>query len=344
MPDFPYINARVRAMRSRLLDAGQTEELLGAPTLEAFLQRLATTPYGLDLQTALTRSRGIEAVDEALGRNFAAATQKILSFADGRPRALIEVLLLRWDLANVRAVLRGKHTERSEEQIMDSVLPAGLLSEVALRELARQPGIPGVAGALEALGHPLGPAVAQGLAAYVEGRDLLALELSLDRFYAEYVLTTVRGGGHDEVVLQELLAAEIDVLNVKIAVKLARHGETLSTSARRPFFLPGGSIVREDLFLALSRPETAERAWQALRAHGFPAETIPESLTEFEKTVDLMFNRWTTRLYLGDPLGIDIVVGYLTLKYNEVVNLRLIARSKSLGIPRDLVRKEMVRV
>jgi len=29
------------------------------------------------------------------------------------------------------------------------------------------------------------------------------------------------------------------------------------------------------------------------------------------------------------------------MKYNEVVNLRLIARSKALGIPRDRVRKEM---
>jgi vacuolar-type H+-ATPase subunit C/Vma6 len=46
-------------------------------------------------------------------------------------------------------------------------------------------------------------------------------------------------------------------------------------------------------------------------------------------------------LYLGDPLGVDVVVGYLTLLANEIRNLRLIARSKALGIPRDLVRREM---
>jgi len=342
MPDFPYINARVRAMRGRLLDAGRMEELLGAPTFDAFLQRLGTTPYGPDLQEALTRYRGIEAVDHALARNFAATTQKILSFADGKPRTLLEALLLRWDLANVRAALRGKHTERSEAHIMESVLPAGLLGEVALRELARQPDIPGVAGALEAFGHPLGQAVAQGLPAYLETRDLLALELTLDRFYAEYVLGVARGTGHNESVLMELLSAQIDVLNVKTAVKLARYEETLPAQARRRFFVPGGSVVREDLFLALSHPETAEGGWQALRVHGFPTDKIPDSLTEFEKALDRVFLRGATRLYLGDPLGIDIVVGYVALKYNEVVNLRLIARSNALGIPRDLVRKEMV--
>jgi len=36
-----------------------------------------------------------------------------------------------------------------------------------------------------------------------------------------------------------------------------------------------------------------------------------------------------------------VVIAYLAMKYNEVVNLRLIARGKALGIPRDRVRKEM---
>src|SRR4030067_285780 len=142
MPDFYYINARVRAMRSRLLDPGRMEELLGALTFDALLAGLNNTPYGRDLQEALARYRGIQAVDEALARNFSATTQKIRSFGDGKPRALIEALLLRWDLANVRAVLRGKHTGRAEEDIMESVLPAGLLNRVALREPSRQAGTP----------------------------------------------------------------------------------------------------------------------------------------------------------------------------------------------------------
>ncbi|MGQ0572495.1 MAG: V-type ATPase subunit, partial [Armatimonadota bacterium] len=107
MPDFPYINARVRAMRSRLLSAAQLEDLLATPTLAAFLQALASTPYGGDLQEALVRYEGLRAVDEALTRNFQHATQKILKFADGRPRELIEVVLLRWDLENLRAIVRG---------------------------------------------------------------------------------------------------------------------------------------------------------------------------------------------------------------------------------------------
>ncbi len=342
MPDFAYINARVRAMRSRLLDPGRMEELLGAPSFDAFLAGLNNTPYGRELQEALARYRGIQAVDAALARNFSATTQKIRKFGDGKPKALIEALLLRWDLSNLRAVLRGKHTGRSEEEIMESVMPAGLLTEVALRELARQPDIPAVAGTLEAMEHPFALPLAEGLRDYLEGHDLLGLEMHVGRYYAEHVLSVARGGGHNETILRELVQAEMDALNVKTAVKLVRLDEPLGLETRRRFFVPGGAIVTEEIFLLLTTPETAEQGWRALGAHGFPLQEPREALTEFEKTLDLLLARGTARLYLRDPLGIDVVVGYLALKYNEVVNLRLIARSKMLGIPRDLVRREMV--
>src|SRR4030067_2678848 len=129
MPDFPYINARIRAMRSRLLDAGQMEELVSVPALDAFTQALNTTPYGHDVQEALTRSPALQAVDASLARNFYHTTTKILGFADGKPRQLIEIVLMRWDLANLRLILRGKHTGSRGEGIARNVMPAGSLHQ-----------------------------------------------------------------------------------------------------------------------------------------------------------------------------------------------------------------------
>ena len=134
MPDFPYINARVRAMKSRLLDPGRMEELLAVPTLDAFIQALNNTPYGHDLQEALSRYATLQAVDVALARNFYNTTTKVLSFADGKPRALIEVVLMRWDLINLRIILRGKHSGVHQDDIASSLIPAGSLGEAALRE------------------------------------------------------------------------------------------------------------------------------------------------------------------------------------------------------------------
>ena len=55
MGDFPYINARVKVMKSRLLPQTRFEELLQAPDLNAFIQGLSETPYNMELQEALSR-------------------------------------------------------------------------------------------------------------------------------------------------------------------------------------------------------------------------------------------------------------------------------------------------
>ncbi len=330
-------------MRSRLLSAAQLEDLLGTPTMAAFLQGLASTPYGADLQEALVRYQGLRAVDEALSRNFQRATQAILRFADARPRALIEVVLLRWDLENLRVIVRGKHAGRPPEEVNQALLPAGTLREVVLKEMAGYPDMTGLAGTLEAVGHPMAPAMAKGVAEYVEAKDLTALELHLDRAYAERGLQQIGRGGQDAAVLREMLEAEIDVANAKTALKLASAGN-LSKAERLRYFIPGGPLLTAERFVALASPETQAQAAARLRARGFPVPDLPAGLIAFEREIDLKVARDMASRYLGDPLGVDIVIGYVAMKSTEVANLRFIARGKFLGLAREAIRREMVLV
>lgn len=342
MPDFPYINARVRAMRSRLLDAGRMEELLALPTLDGMIQGLANSPYGPELQEALTRYSGLRAIDEALSRNFSHTTRKILGFADGKAHALIETILMRWDRANILLVLRGKHNGRPREEIVSNLFPAGQLSEVALQELASAPDIAGVVGTLGGLGHPFATALSQGLPAYQQTHDLFELELWLDRAYATYGLQLAVGRGYNEQVTRQFLQTDLDATNVKTALKL-RGASELSRKAIARFFIPGGAIVTEDLFFMLVDPATAEQGIRRLRVHGFPIPAV-EDLAALERELDLTILQAQTARFLEDPLSVDIVIAYVAMKYREIANLRLIARSKAFGIPRDRVRKELVGV
>jgi vacuolar-type H+-ATPase subunit C/Vma6 len=98
------------------------------------------------------------------------------------------------------------------------------------------------------------------------------------------------------------------------------------------------------VFESLADPATAEQGLSALRLQGFPIRAPVGDLAAFERDLDRALVRAAAALYRGDPLEIDIVVGYLAQKYNEVVNLRLIARGKVLGIPRERIRQEMVEV
>ncbi|MDR7420387.1 MAG: V-type ATPase subunit [Armatimonadota bacterium] len=348
MPDFPYINARVRAMRSRLLTPAQIEDMLALPSLAAFLQALAATPYAVDLQEAQVRYDGVRAVDAALAGNLQRTTRSILEFADGAPRHLITVLLLRWDLANLQALVRGKHAGWPAERLVDALLPAGTLSELTLKEMAGHPNLTALAGTLEVVNHPLVMALVEGVAEYANTRDPLSIELRLTRAYAGYVLRQSRGA--EARALREILRSELDATNIKTALRLASAratapGALSSEEERLRFFISGGATVTEKLFLELSDERTQARAWRHLRVLGFPVKTLPEDLVAFERELDVrMTDALAARYVMGDPLGLDIVIGYLAMKSGEVANLRLIARGKFLGLAREAVRRELVRV
>ncbi len=343
MPDFPYINARVRAMHSRMLRPDQVDELLGTSSLAAYLQALSLTPYGGELQESLSRFEGVRAVDDALARDLQRASRAILGYADGLPRRLIEVVLMRWDLVNLNAIVGGKHMARPPEEISAALLPAGLLGRTVLEEMAAAPDAKRVVGVLAAVDHPLAGRVAEGFLEYTASHDALALQARITRAYAGLVIERTRGRNRSARLLRGLLQAELDSGNAKTALRLARMPE-VDTSVRRRMYVPGGELLDEELFITLSFPATQAQAWRELRSGGFPVRDLPEDLVRFERELDLRLARLHAAEYRGDPLGIGIVLGYLAKKSAEVVNLRLIARGRLLGMPREMLAAEMMRV
>jgi len=342
MGDFPYINARVKVMKSQLLPPSRLEELLHAGDLDAFIQALGETPYNVELQEALSRFTGLRAVDEALSQNFYHTTRRILSFADGDPRRLIEVVLLRYDLQNIRAIVRGRHTGKTEEEILATLYPGGLLSEAKLRELLQQPDLRAVADTLVTWMHPLGLALRQGVDAAQRSGSLLDIEVALDRAYVRYGLEVADGDGHSEVTLRRFLQNEVTATNVKTALKLRRVRE-LSREERERFFIPGGYILPRDRFLALADPQSSAADIAALRLWGAELGG-QEGLLETERAIDRALQKTAAQMYFGDPLALDVVIGYLTRKAAEVSNLRVIAHAKQLGLAGDVARQEIVLV
>ena len=339
MGDFPYINARVKVMKSQLLPRSRVDELLQTPDLETFIQDLAETPYNMELQEALTRFAGVRAVDEALAQNFYHATRRILSFADGPERRQIEVVLLRYDLQNIRAIIRGRYTGKAEDEILATLYPGGVLSEARLRELLAQPDLRAIADTLVTWMHPLGRALREGVDAAQRSGSLLDAEIALDRAYAQYGLRVADGEGDGDATFRRVVGSEITATNVRTALKLRRMKD-LSREERERFFIRGGALSLER-FLSLADPQSslAEAADLRLFGAAFPGT---ENLLEVEQAIDRASQRMAARLSLGDPLALDVVIGYLAQKAAEVSNLRLIAHAKLLGISSDDVQQELI--
>ena len=152
--DLGYINARVRGLKSQLLGPEFYNDALGATDFRAFTSSLSQSPYMRDLEEAGARYEGLGAVDAALATNFYRTTRSILTFSDGRAERLIAVLLLRYDLANLKAIARAKHAGREYEDVRNALLPAGRLKPAVLETIAGAPDLPAAAQLLAFYGAP----------------------------------------------------------------------------------------------------------------------------------------------------------------------------------------------
>ncbi len=342
MSNYGYLNARLRGQHSRLLTLKDYEELLALPDLAAMERWLESSQYAKDWHQAKTRYKGLEAVEQALESNFARTAGRIQSMSQGWAHKLIRVLMRRWDLHNILAVVRGIHQGWSSEQVGRGLWPVGNFGPARLAELARQTDLGQVADTLATWGEDLAAPLNRHLPQYRQNKNLAALETEILRFYYGQALSSVRGWGHGPRLLRRLLQQEIDLHNVKTYARLSEKPGVSSDEALR-YFIAGGRYLDQKTYLSLFDDRLRRRTLSRLRStplHGL----LSAGDDRLQEEVDLnrTLSEQRHRLFRGDPLAIDVAVGFLWRKFHEVSNLRLLARAKVFGPGPEALRSDLL--
>jgi V/A-type H+/Na+-transporting ATPase subunit C len=339
--NYGYLNARVRGLRTRLLQPGFVDQVLAGGGFETFVNALAQTTYARDLETARGLAPGepvsLTAVDRAIASHFQRVTSDLLRHADGEARTLVGLLLRRYDVANLKAVARAFHAGKAgaerddaQEAVLSATLPAGELDAGTLRTMAGASDLPAAAQALVVAGHPLAAEFRAAVADYAKDHDLLALELRLDLAHHASVLAEAREAGAPDAFLH-YLELEIDATNLLTAVKL--RGRDVDAAA---CFVPGGRRLSRAQFLALaSSPPDAP-----LPEVRGPFAGLPAHEGELEGWLRAAIER-AARTLTADPLDIGLVTHYLRAKERETAMLRLLARGTFYGVPAATLKREL---
>lgn len=351
-----YGNARIRAMKSRLLDARTYEDLLAAMSIDACIELLSGTAYKAEIEATLVKYGGLQCVTEALRVNVANTIGKLKTFFSGRPRELVAMLLARWDIFNLMTILRGQARGVSTDEILHTLMPVGELTEVELREMAQQPSIRATADLMLTWHLPYARPLARTLQARGDA-DLWHLETWLNQLLYREALEGL-GEAQNDLLVKEMLQTEIDIVNVSTLLRLCRLPDRATqlqsrygSAAALPLLTPGGGLQRDTLE-KLSRATDIESMVRALSDTPYAAILSNRlqmshqraDLAALQRGLEEFLVRRGVGMFHGDPLSIAIPIGYMWAKTNEVTNVRLIAQGKALGWDRDAMVRDMIRV
>jgi V/A-type H+/Na+-transporting ATPase subunit C len=348
--DNGYVNARVKGMYSRLLTKGSLSNLILKPDISSLITALEDSPYQKDLERALVTKPGLSGIEEALRLNFIGTIQKIAGFLEGeKGERYITIFSSKWDIHNLKTILRGKRIYVTSKEIQENLVPAGEFDASLLSELLKQTDIKSVIDLLATWDVSYAIPLTNAFPEYSQNSDLIVLENALDRFYYQRSLDLVNGKSADEHTIRNIIGIEIDLVNLKSILMMVRDNIDLEDADS--MLLDGGNIFDRKKLRKLidmgsvagvieSLEQTPYRFLEDLRS----TEGDNLKISAYQHLLDEYLIRHAVRLYRGDPLSVTVVIGYLWAKYTEIMNLRIIARCKNALIPPEDMEAEMVYV
>jgi V/A-type H+-transporting ATPase subunit C len=353
MGGLDYGNARLRAMRSRLLAAADYDSLVGTDSMDGLVSALTATAYATDIDAALPRFAGLRRFDEIVRQHLTRVLGPLPSYYENPRDGVVGLLTDRWDLHNLRTLFRVKSRFEATDEMLRLMVPIGRLGAAELNELAVQPSLRYVIDLMVAWRIPsrqTAQAVRDAWPAYESSGDLTVLETALGRAFANRVDEQLDG---DDSEAAAVLRGELDEINVLTCLRLraARQaGEnTRLDTLGIDHYLPGGRIR---LALLADIAATDDRSTAASLLQRLPL--VPgwsPALHDWAASGDLVALATALRLAAtrhavglfgrGDPLGYDIPVAFTRAQEHEARNLRWIGRGIVHGFRRPEVEHDL---
>ena len=348
--DSGYANARLRGMRSRLLPREMYERLIDAADMSQVVKQLMETPYAPDLESELVHGRTAAVVDAALKENMVAAYRKVLTFLPPHSRKLLSTLLGRWDVFNIKTILRAAHNHVPFDEVRSSFFPAGYLGTPELEALAKLDDVHAAIDTMVMWGLVYAAPLRQAYPDYARDDDLASLELALDRQYAAWAAGRLVGDSPDVDIARRVLGMQIDTFNLVMIFRLLKADVDATRAGM--YFLEGGRSIRREAFMALSRLSDVDEVLDRLKRTSY-SEALDAaalrylenaSIPVFERALEEQLMRTAFMAGVKDPHGVGVAISYLYGKQNEITNLRIVVKGKAVGMPTDRVREELILV
>lgn len=345
--DIGYINARIRAMRSYLLQKDNFHEFVNAGDFDSLFLRLENIPsYSESLRRARTQyGQTLDAADSALKENLTNTFRKILNFCAERPKELILLILRRWDVHNLKVVIRGIAGKVSAEKMKEEFIGIGEWNEASFEKACEQRTVPELGRLLRSDDSSWKRGISSMLNSIKEDMPLEEIENRLHQFYFDYCMNCLDKDNFDDCQVLSLLKLEIDFKNILGAV----YSVTTRTPVEEKSLIKGGAIP-PDTVVNVSKLKNVEEVLTSLAPSYYKSILTKASdiyrsdkrCVYLEKILKKEILSAAARLYAQNALAIGVAVGYIVMKEVEIINLRSVVNGVYYGIMPEALSRELI--
>ena len=328
---------RSHALIADLLTAEQMHELADSGSVEAFTTRISETLYG----TVSIDSDGDPSIafENEFYVKFIERMTKIVDITPKKIGTFLQAYyFLRFEVLNLKRILRGKFSKQSVPNIMELLVPMTPYQVNDYRKLAEAETLQETVGLLKETPY----SVLESSLLFVEEYDAIwPMEQALNQLYAKAVQETLQTlPRKDRALVRNILKFEVNVENLLNAIKHRRVRAGEETFPLEEFF-PVTFDVRLEQIKSLIEAEDLREAIQEL---GQPYTEILSPI--YQGDVALIRAQTRRHIYaitrkarsLND-FGFNVIMAYLVFSELEKNDLVGIAWGLTQGVTAEDITK-----
>ncbi len=326
-----YLNTRVSLYASRLWQDEDFDELIRVPggaVADTLIQRgLPQLATGYDSQGRQHDARSLE---QRIIAQILDETRVLIRPLSGAARAFLTFWTARFEMSNVKTLLRSKMTGERSAAVLARLIPMGALGRLDNEDLSHAEDVGELMRRLEA--GPYASIVRHARRAFEQSQDPFNLDAALDRGYYEGLILRARPLEESYgAPFRSLMAELIDRINL---VWLLRYRFNYKLPPAQVYYLLVGSHY--------GLPGTRLRELAALDSFdavlaGLPppwfsrlagATDIPDVFARMEQTTA----EHALQILRADKPDIVRTFAYLILRERDLRAVRAILRGRHLGL------------
>ncbi len=343
---YAAINARIRALLTHLLPRHIWADLMQATTPTAYLDLLQRTPPYASLLPRDVSTQPPDHVERLLWGHAAAETRRPLVFLQGGQRDLVEWYWRRFEIHNLKAVLRAVDQGLPLNRIKERLIPLEG-SRVPWDALAEVHSMADIIDRLA--GTPYQSILQRAVGEYRRKGHVFVLEVALDLAYYRRLRNLANAlRGRDGVEARRLIGLLVDAQNVLWAFRFRVYAH-LSPEEILNYTLHRG--VRVDVTLiqkiatGIPLVDVVRQIWGDRLGDLRPLSQVsePRAVPMLERMLLRYAYRLARATLQGYPFHLGVVLGHAYLVEAEVRDLITLWAGLHAGWAPSRIRTALIR-
>ncbi|MGH4118846.1 V-type ATPase subunit [Clostridium sp.] len=210
---FGAVNTKVKSMMGKMLSTDQYLKLLNCKDFKSTVKVIIEeTSYGKLYEGYNSENIHRENLEIVLDRHFISIYSKFINYFNGEYRKLIKALFLRWEIEDLKVIIRGKYLGRSGGEIESKLIARSPLNTINYDSLLTLKTVEDV---IDGLKGSIYYKHLRNLADVTSEKGLFKIETELDFVYFSSIRRVLKHlDAENKEVVSDIIGVEADLLNL----------------------------------------------------------------------------------------------------------------------------------